>query len=166
MMKDAFRNFKQRHSDLFEFIMFNLFSNIATIVNFAVLIFSRNYLFSGLSGTAFRFWIYDYSVKNGGLAAFLSFLLSFFIAQAVNFVVQRKIVFGANNSLRGAVPIYLLTVLAVYLICLYIPTIALAPLTGIFGVFWAANLTNMINIIVQVLIIYPVLKFAVMKKEN
>lgn len=163
-MNEVFREFKRRHGDLFEFIMFNLFSNIATIVNFAVLIISRNYLFSGLSGTAFRFWIYDYSVKNGGLGAFLSFLVSFFIAQAVNFVVQRKIVFGASNSLKGAVPIYIFTILAVYLICLYIPTVALAPLTGIFGGFWATNLTNMINIIVQVLIIYPVLKYVVMKK--
>lgn len=165
-MNEVFQNFKLKHAGLFEFLMFNLFSNVATITNFVVLILSKNYLFSSLTEVPFHFWIYNYSLANGGLGAFLSFLLSFFIAQMVNFIVQRKLVFGADNDLSGAVPMYLLAILLVYLLCLYLPTLVMAPLTGLFGSFWATNLANVINIAVQVIILYPVLKFFVMKKKN
>jgi len=98
------------------------------------------------------------------LGSFLAFLLSFFCAQTVNFIVQRKLVFSADNNLSASIPIYFATVVGVYIINLYVPTVVLAPLALRFGEVWAVNMTNVINIIIQVIIIYPVLKFVVMKK--
>lgn len=163
-MLNRIKAFKEKHGDLYEFIMFNLLSNIATITNFIILNLGTAVLFSSLLDQPFKFWIFDYTVESVGLGGFLAFLLSFFCAQAVNFVVQRKLVFNANNKLGMAIPIYLFTVIIVYMICLYIPTLVMEPINGFLGKFWAVNLTNVINIIVQVIIIYPVLKFVVMKK--
>lgn len=158
------KRFKQSHAELYEFIMFNILSNIATITNFIVLNIGNMILFKALAEQSFSFWIFDYSVESGGLGGFLAFLISFFCAQIVNFIVQRNLVFNSNNKLGAAIPIYLLTVVVVYIICLYIPTIVLEPISSLVGKFWGMNLTNVINIMVQVAIIYPVLKFVVMKK--
>jgi len=163
-MFNVIKELKEKHSELYEFIMFNLLSNIATITNFIVLNIGIQLLFKALMDRPFKFLIFNYTVENGGMGGFLAFLLSFFCAQAVNFYVQRKLVFDSNNKLGNAIPIYLATVIVVYIICLYIPTIVLKPLTGLVGSFWGLNLTNVLNIMVQVIIIYPVLKFVVMKK--
>ena len=153
-------------TSIIEFIKCNLFSGIATIVNFGVLNLGTHVLFKSYLAQPFKFWIFDYSVDQGGLGGFLSFLLSFFCAQAVNFVVQRKFVFGANNRLHAAIPIYLLTVIIVYIINLYVPTLVMERFTQLFGEVWALNLTNIINIFIQVAIIYPVLKLIVMRKKE
>lgn len=163
-MLESIRGFKSRHAELYEFIMFNLLSNIATITNFLVLNISSSLLFKSLTGVPFSFWIFNYKVESGGLGGFLAFLLSFFCAQAVNFIVQRNLVFNSNNKLGNAIPIYLFTVIIVYMICLYIPTLVLENISAVVGSFWGMNLTNAINIFVQVIIIYPVLKFVVMKR--
>lgn len=163
-MIQAIKSFKAKHAEIYEFILFNLLSNIATITNFVVLNLGNTVFFKALLDVPFAFWIFDYNVENGGLGGFLAFLVSFFCAQAVNFIVQRNLVFNSNNKLGSAVPIYLVTVIIVYVICMYIPTLILDDLTAIVGKFWGMNLTNVINILVQVVIIYPVLKFVVMKR--
>lgn len=160
------KKFKAEHANLYEFILFNLLSNLATITNFLVVNFSKSFLFNSLVGVDYKFWIFDYSVKNGGLGGFLAFLLSYACAQTVNFVVQRKLVFGANNQLGKGIILYIINILIVYLICLYVPTLIMAPLTARFGSFWATNLTNVVNIMIQVVINYPVMKFVIMKKAN
>ena len=160
------KRFKADHANLYEFIMFNLLSNIATITNFVVLNISVMFLFRSLTSEPFKFWIFDYPVKTGGLGGFLAFLLSYACAQAVNFVVQRKLVFGANNELGKGIPIYIATIFAVYLICLYVPTLTMAPFTTWFGSVWATNLTNVVNIMIQVVINYPMMKFVIMKKTD
>ena len=158
------RAFRDKHAGWYEFIMFNLLSNIATITNFVMLNIGISILFVSFTDTPFRFWVFDYTVESGGLGGFLAFLLSYACAQLVNFIVQRKLVFKANNKLGINIAIYVAVIVMVYLICLYVPTVILAPLTEWFGGFWAVNMTNGVNILIQVAIIFPVLKFVVMKK--
>ncbi len=160
----SLKNLKIKYANAFEFIMFNLLSNIATITNFTVLNICQNFIFASLASKPFSFWVFDYGVDNGGLAGFLSFLISYACAQTVNFIVQRKLVFNSNNKLGKSIAIYIFTILIIYFVCLYIPTLVLPILTDKVGSFWAMNLANAINIIVQVIVVYPVMKFVVMKK--
>lgn len=164
-MLQAIRSWRDRHPDLYEFIMFNILANIATITNFVVLALGNNLLFRTLADTPFVFGPFDYSVVNGGLCGFLSFLLSYACAQTVNFIVQRKAVFHANNKLGPAIAIYIVAVLIVYFICLYVPTLIVAPLSQFVGGF-APYLANCVNILIQVVILFPTMKFLVMKKEK
>jgi putative flippase GtrA len=145
--------------------MFNLLANIATITNFLVLLLGNSLLFRSLAEISFVWGPFDYSVANGGLCGFLSFFLSYGCAQTVNFIVQRKAVFHANNKLGPAIVIYIIAVIIVYFICLYVPTLIVAPLSGIVGGF-APYVANCVNILIQVLTLYPTMKFLVMKKTE
>jgi putative flippase GtrA len=165
-MIQAMKRFKTSHADLYEFIMFNILSNIATITNFVVLNLGNSLLFASLTNRDFTFGFFDYTAANGGLGGFLSFLLSYACAQTVNFIVQRKLVFASNNKLGKSIPVYIITILAVYLICLYVPTLVVEPLTKIVGRIWATNLANIINILIQVVVNYPVMKFVIMRKVD
>ena len=155
----------KEHPDLWEFIKFNILSNIATITNFFVLWFSSNILFQSLSDRPFHWTIFHYSQKNGGLAGFLSFLLAYVVAQIVNYLVQRYLVFQANNSIKDTIHWYILTVLVAGILSIMLP----AYTTELFTRFgWSLSLAqlgaNVINIVVQVAINYPMLKFVIMKK--
>ncbi|HEY0187568.1 MAG TPA: GtrA family protein [Cellulomonas sp.] len=156
--------FRAKHPDAYEFIMFNLLANIATITNFAVLFVCTTVLFARWADVNLRWGPFDYSVDNGGLAAFLAFLLAYGTAQTVNFIVQRKLVFRADNRLAPAIALYVVAVVIVYVICLYVPTLVIAPLTAIVG-GWAPYVANLLNIGIQVVILFPTMKFVVMRKQ-
>ena len=97
---EAFRKWKETHPDLWEFILFNILSNCATVTNFVVLWLSSAFLFSSMT-QPFQFFIFDYSSpSSGGLGGFLAFLLAYVCAQIVNYIVQRKLVFGATIDIR------------------------------------------------------------------
>lgn len=163
-MINAIKAWGAKYPNLYEFILFNLLANIATITNFVVLAVGNTLLFRAWAGIPFSWGPFDYSLENGGLCGFLSFLLSYGCAQAVNFIVQRKAVFHANNRLGPAIVIYVVAVLIVYFICLYVPTLIVAPLSGMVGGL-APYLANCVNILIQVLTLYPTMKFLVMKKS-
>lgn len=157
----------QKHPNLWEFIKFNILSNIATITNFILLWVGTGFLFSSFTNQPFNWFIFNYSVDNGGLAGFLSFLLAYTGAQIVNFFVQRKMVFGANNSISSTLHWYILTVIFAGVVSIVLPpyTISLFMGWGL-SVGLAQTLANVINIFLQVVINYPMLKFVIMKKEE
>ena len=64
---------------IIEFIKFNLFSGIATIVSFVVLNLGNRVLFKALTDEPFKFWIFDYTIEDGGLGGFLAFLAASFV---------------------------------------------------------------------------------------
>lgn len=164
-MYSAVIEWKEKHPNIYEFILFNLMSNIATITNFAVLWLSTGWLFAGLANRPFNWFIFDYSTMNGGLGGFLGFLLAYVCAQAVNFVVQRKVVFGANCNIIKVLPWYILTVTVAGIISIWLPPYIIQWVKPYVHGF-APTLANGVNIFLQVVINYPMLKFVIMKKEE
>lgn len=159
------KGFKASHPDLYEFIMFNIMSNVATVTNFVVLWFGTGFIFKSLSDLDFHWFIFKYSPSEGGLGGFLSFLLAYICAQIVNFIVQRKIVFSATVDIKKVLPWYIATVTVAGLISVWLPPYTIALLKPYVGAF-AATIANVINIIVQVVINYPMMKYKIMKKED
>ncbi len=157
-------DWKEAHPDLYEFLLFNIMSNVATITNFTVLWMGTGFLFKALSETSFHWFIFNYSVENGGLSGFLAFLLAYVCAQAVNFVVQRKVVFGANCDIAKVMPWYILTVTVAGIISIWLPPYVIALIRPYVGGL-AETIANVVNIGIQVAINYPMLKFVIMKKE-
>ncbi|MBY4972111.1 GtrA family protein [Streptococcus suis] len=153
-----------KHPDLWEFIKFNVLSNIATITNFCVLWLSTNFLFTALSSQPFDWFIFHYSVENGGLNGFLSFLLAYVAAQVVNYIVQRKLVFGAENDISKTLHWYIITVLVAGILSIVLPpyTTQLFTSWGL-SLGWAQTAANWVNIFVQVAVNYPMMKFVIMK---
>ena len=58
-------NFKEKYPDMYEFLLFNIMSNVATIVNFVVLWIGMSFLFTQWNAIPFKWFIFDYSVANG-----------------------------------------------------------------------------------------------------
>lgn len=153
-----------KHPQLWEFIKFNVLSNVATITNFVVLWISTGILFSSFKNIDFKWLIFDYQVENGGLAGFLGFLLAYICAQIVNYVVQRKYVFKANNEISKTMGWYILTIVFAGILSIVLPpyTTNLFLKLG-FNLGLSQTFANIINIAVQVIINYPMLKFVIMK---
>lgn len=119
-------------------------------------------LFKGLATTSFNWWIFNYSVKQGGLGGFVSFLVAYIAAQIVNFFVQRKVVFGASVQIRKVIVWYVLTVTVAGIISVWLPPFVISELTPFIG-GWSATVANIVNIVIQVVINYPMMKFVIMK---
>ncbi len=155
---------KEKHPDLYEFILFNIMSNVATITNFCVLWLGNGILFNTLAHKDFSWFIFTYPRDNGGLGGFLAFLLAYICSQIVNFFVQRKVVFGATCKISKVLPWYILTVSLAGIISIWLPPHVIAlirPYTG--GL--SATVANGVNIVVQVVINYPMMKLVIMKKK-
>lgn len=163
-MIESIKVWKKEHPDLWEFIKFNVLSNIATITNFVVLWLSTGFIFSSLQDQPFHWFIFDYTVENGGLGGFLSFLLAYVMAQIVNYFVQRHLVFGATNQISKTLHWYILTVVVAGILSIVLPPYVIGIMTNwglSLGI--AQTLANVVNIVVQVVINYPMMKFVIMK---
>lgn len=165
-----------KHPDLWEFIKFNVLSNCATITNFLVLWISTSFLFAGLANQACNIlrlpfgenaYLFSYPASSDGgtgLCGFLGFLLAYICAQIVNYLVQKKLVFKSNVDISKTIGWYVTTVIVVGIIC---------QIVGGYGSNFFMSLglsegfapiaTNIVNIMIQVVINYPMMKFVIMK---
>jgi putative flippase GtrA len=163
-VSDKIKIWREKHPDLYEFILFNIMSNVATLTNFVMLWVGSGLLFKALSDRDFTWFIFDYTKENGGLSGFLAFLLAYICAQTVNFFVQRKVVFGATCKISKVLPWYIVTVTVAGIISIWLPPHVIAFIKPLAGGF-AATLANALNIGIQVIINYPMLKLVIMRKE-
>jgi putative flippase GtrA len=155
---------KDKHPDLYEFILFNIMSNVATVTNFVILWIGSGLLFKAFEKDDFIWFIFDYPKENGGLSGFLAFLLAYISAQTVNFIVQRKVVFGATCKISKVLPCYIITVTVAGIISIWLPPHVISFIKPFVGSY-AVTLANVINIGIQVVINYPMLKFVIMRKS-
>lgn len=156
------------HPNLWEFILFNLLSNCATITNFVVMWMCTGFVFTRFADQPFRFFIFNYTnVENDlGLCGFLSFLVATAAAQTVNFLVQKNWVFKSNAAFSKAVPKYILLAVVLVILSAALPAYSQMLLVSV-GVpqSFVPTLANVINILMQVVISYPTMKFVIMPNQ-
>ena len=146
--------------------MFNILSNCATVTNFIVMWICTGFVFAGFKDIPFRFFIFDYTSEGSlMLCGFLSFLIATALAQAVNFFVQKNLVFKSNAAFASAVPKYILLAVVLVIVSAALPAYSqqLIIRLGIPAGF-APTLANVVNILVQVILSYPTMKFWIMPK--
>lgn len=164
------KKWKENHPDLYEFIIFNILSNCATITNFVVMWICTGFVFRGLKEIPFQVWIFDYTTRESlMLCGFLSFLVATAAAQTVNFFVQKNLVFHSDAAFGRAAWKYAVLAVILVLVSTALPAYSQGWLIGL-GVSQAVvpTLANILNILVQVVISYPTMKFWVMpgKKKS
>ena len=161
-------NFRKNHPDLWEFLAFNVLSNCATVVNFTTMWLCTGILFAGWKDRPFRWLLFDYTTPDSlMLCGFLSFLIATALAQIVNFFVQKKLVFRSDVRFREAVWKYVLLAVILVIISAALPAYSQQMFLkwGISEVL-IPTLANVLNILVQVVISYPVMKFWIMPNER
>lgn len=160
-----FEEWKQRHETFWQFIMFMLMSGITTLVDLGAFAIFNFWVFVPYRDQAFSWWLINYSVENGGKAAFLAFALSFAISQTFNFFLQRKTTFKANNNVAKSAAMYAAMVILVYFFQLYLPTLIWAPIVELLGFVWGNLVVKMLNMTASMLIQFPINKWIIMRKE-
>lgn len=168
-MGGKIKAFTKNHPDLWEFILFNILSNCATVTNFIIMWICTGAIFKSLSDTPFSWFIFDYSdtAKNLGLCGFLSFLIATAGAQTVNFFVQKNWVFKSNAAFEKAVPKYIILAIVLVIVSAALPAYSQKALAStIFPSSVVPTMANIINIIVQVVISYPAMKLWIMPKND
>lgn len=158
------------HPNIWEFILFNILSNVATVTNFVVMWLCTGFVFSALNQTPFQFLIFHYTNVESdlGLCGFLSFLTATACAQTVNFFVQKNLVFKSNAAFSQAVPKYICLAVLLVVISAALPAYSQTIMANA-GISHGLipTLANVVNIVVQVAISYPMMKFWIMPKgEN
>lgn len=155
----------EEHPNLWEFILFNVLSNVATVVNFIVMWICTGFIFASWSQVPFRFLIFNYTNTDSdlGLCGFLSFLAATAAAQTVNFFVQKNFVFRSNAAFARSVPKYIALAVLLVIVSAALPAysqtffVNLGIPQGI-----TPTLANIVNILAQVAISYPAMKFWIM----
>lgn len=157
------------HPDLWEFILFNILSNCATVTNFVVMWLCTGFVFTAFKLQPFQFFIFNYTNVESdlGLCGFLSFLVATAAAQTVNFFVQKNLVFKSNAQFHKAVPKYILLAVVLVIVSAALPAYSQALFVSL-GVphGLAPTLANIVNILVQVVLSYPTMKFWIMPKNG
>ncbi|MDY5603240.1 MAG: hypothetical protein SPF31_05905 [Lactobacillus delbrueckii] len=153
--------FQAKNPTLYQFLVFNILSNCATVTNFVVLWLSTLLFFKHIT-QPFKWFIFDYSKPStGGLGGFYSFILAYVCAQVVNYFVQRDVVFGAEFG-KAKLFWYVVTVVFAGIVSVWMPPHIIAVLSPKIGNF-SATVANICNIIAQVVINWPMMKFVIMK---
>lgn len=161
---NSLKKWRKHHPEFYRFIRFNVFSNCATITNFVVMWIGSEFLFKTFKTIPFRFFVFDYTEpKSMMLCGFLSFLTATVASQIVNFFVQRKLVFYSGAKFGKAAWKYLLLAMILVLLSTALPAYSQGWFRelGVPDVI-LPTLANALNIIVQVVISYPVMKFWIM----
>ena len=153
------------HPDLWQFILFNILSNCATVTNFIVMWICTSFVFTSLADRPFSFLIFNYTHGESdlGLCGFLSFLIATAAAQTVNFFVQKNLVFKSNAQFDKAGPKYVLLAGALVVLSAAMPAysqsffVELGVAPGI-----APTLATVVNMLLQIVISSPAMKFCIM----
>ena len=164
----AIKKWIDGHPTLWEFIKFNILSNVATVTNFVVMWVCTGFIFKSFSGQPFQFFIFNYTTPESlMLCGFLSFLVATAAAQTVNFFVQKNWVFKSNAQFAKAVPKYIGLAVVLVILSAALPAYSQALFINIgipAGI--APTLANIVNILMQVVISYPTMKFWVMPDQK
>jgi len=176
-IKKMLDKFNEKHPKLsrflFEFLKFYIFSVLVTILQYLMLTFLPDILFSitDWMGKAFqfihiKFWIvdsyvFDYPVTGdatGGLGYFIAFAITLFVAQVINFPLQRTIVFKSKGNIAYQAMWFfiawvLITITCSFLISIYVPILKQYLATAVYNI-----VITFVNGGVSMAIYFPILK--------
>lgn len=129
-LKQIWLGFADKHPKLSEWVreggLFFLVSNLITIVRgLLVSLLQPAFGFMGsaaigfpnimlnIFGIEFSWYIIGASEEQGGVAYFMSFIISLWVCEIINFFLQRKFVFRSNGKMGRQAALYFLAFLVV-----------------------------------------------------
>ena len=153
----------EEHKGLWEFIKFNVLSNVSTIFRFIMTWIGTAIFIDALGMTApFGFLIFDYtSASSNGIGGFVTFLIAEVVAQIVNFFVQMKWVFKSTASFKTAAPKYAVLAVVIVVVNLVLPGHVTEFCQGSLGMNaqLAGTVASVVNTVLAVVVSFPILKF-------
>lgn len=152
-----------------QFVKFIFVSLLACIVQFALLNILRVILqkFTGTYSQEFHWWVYNYSVEEGGLGYFIAFNAANVAAQIVAFFVNREKTFNANNNIPVTLTVYIVFTVALLMFSAWLSPALYGFLLGK-GVNDAlsTNIATMACSCIQFFLYFPVDKILMRNKDK
>ena len=176
-IKNGFEKHFDKHPKLskflYQFIKFYLFSLLVTLLQYLMLTFLPEFIFSATNwmDKSFQFihinfwivdtYVFDYPVtgdSTGGLGYFIAFAITLFIAQCVNFPLQRNITFKSKGNIAYQIMWYfvawvLITFTCSLLISIYVPILKKYVAAALYNI-----VITVVNGGVQMVIYFPIYK--------
>lgn len=159
----SFKTWTEEHQGLWEFIKFNVLSNISTITRFVCTWVGTAAFINAMQLTQpFQFLIFNYTDPgSNGLGGFLTFLVAEVLAQVVNFFVQMKWVFKSDAAFKDTAWKYAILAVLIVVVNLVLPGYVTNFCQGTFGMDagLAGTIASVVNTLLAVVVSFPVLKF-------
>ncbi len=165
---EAIKAWCDEHKGVWQFIKFNVLSNISTISRFVCAWLGAALFVDALGLTSpFKFFVFDYSqASSGGLGGFLSFLVAEVVAQVVNFFVQKEWVFESKTGFETAAPKFALMAAVIVVVNLVLPGRVVALCQGLgLSSGLSSTVASAVNTLLAVVVSYPLLKYWIMPEE-
>lgn len=163
----SFKQWTEEHQAIWEFVKFNVLSNISTITRVVCAAVGAAVFVNALGLTQpFRFLIFNYSdAGTNGLGGFLTFLVAEVLAQVVNFFVQMKWVFKSSNGYGDAAWKYAILAVIIVVVNLVLPGYVTSFCQGTFGMdaSLSSTVASIVNTLLAVVVSFPLLKFWIAK---
>lgn len=159
----SFKEWTKKHESLWQFILFNILSNISTITRFVCTWIGTAIFITGMHLTQpFSFLIFNYTAPNSnGLGGFITFLIAEVLAQVVNFFVQMKLVFKSDAAFSESGPKYAVLAVIIVVVNLILPGYVTDFCTSTWGLDagLAGTIASVVNTLLAVIVSFPLLKF-------
>ena len=165
-IKELFNKLKAKNETLGQLVTYLLLGGITTAIDLAVFALCNYVIFKKYADESFNWWLIKYSPHNGGLCAFLSFAVSFAIAQTFNFFIQRKATFKATNNTALSGVMYAVMVLGTYVVVLWLPRVVGKFFYSAFGRKKGAIVLKMASQSLSAIIQFPINKWVIMRKRS
>lgn len=165
----SFKTWTEEHQGIWEFIKFNILSNVSTISRFVFTWIGTAIFINAMQMTEpFSFLIFNYTdPSSNGLGGFVTFLIAEVVAQIVNFFVQMKWVFKSDASFKDAAWKYAILAVVIVVVNLILPGYVMSFCQTTFG--WDAGLSgtvaSVVNTLLAVIVSFPLLKFWIMPSK-
>ena len=166
----SFKTWTEEHQGIWEFIKFNILSNVSTISRFVFTWIGTAIFINAMQMTQpFQFLIFNYTEpSSNGLGGFVTFLIAEVVAQVVNFFVQMKWVFKSDASFKDAAWKYAILAVVIVVVNLILPGYVMSFCQTTFG--WDAGLSgtvaSVVNTLLAVIVSFPLLKFWIMPSKS
>lgn len=179
-MKELWIRFEEKHKVVAQFVKFYAFSVLVTLLQYLLLTF--------LPGLFYRYtdwnsipcqlihlalgpvdtYVFNYPVtgdETGGMGYFAAFAITLFVAQCINFPMQRNITFRSKGNVWYQIFWYiiafvLITIACSFLMGLYVPICKAYLPAAVYNI-----LVTVINGGVQMVIYFPIYKIIFPEQE-
>jgi putative flippase GtrA len=186
-------NFKEKHPNIAQFLVFFLLSNGITVLQMVMMPLLKNaFEYTNLVSTNFQvfpigknfdgsdYFVFNYAAGTiasgggGGLAYFLAVQITLAIAQIINFFAQRTITFKSNSNIWKAAFWYVIAYIVISIGAAALQGLYKAPIynllmnilgMGSFGETLADFITMIINAAISFWVFFPIFKI-IFKQES
>ena len=190
--KGFWGTFKENHPAVAQFIVFFIISNGVTVLQMIMMpAIKYAFGFTSLVNTNFQilpighnldgsvYYVFDYasgaisSGGGGGLAYFLAVEITLFLAQVINFFLQRNVTFKSNASVVKAAVWYFIAWVLISVGAAALQGLYKTPIYDFFmgmmgegaGMTVADIITMLINCVISFWVFFPIMKIIFKEKE-